>query len=131
MNITLTKEEFRVEGFTLSLTEPCLIEECVVEIYDKVSNTQLFYFDTLYWTWAVIIISIGIPMNCLIVHYEWFGGDPQKRSLSNRIISSSVIANLAAGISMHTFTAMIRYSDLTDWVEFLSCVFVLPTSKLI
>ena len=109
MNINLTKEEFRVEGFTLSVTEPCLVEECVVEIYDGVSNAQLFYFDILYWTWAAIIISFGIPMNCLIVHYEWFGGDPQKRSLSNRIISSSVIANISAGISMHTFTAMIRW----------------------
>ena len=112
MNISLTdfKTDFKVNGFTLSLTEPCLVETCVVKIEDNISEKQLFYFDILYWTWAAIIVLIGIPMNCLIVHYEWFGGDPQKRSLANRIISSSVIANISAGISMHTFTAMIRYS---------------------
>ena len=108
MNITLSNHEFMVEGFTLSLTEPCLVEKCVVEIEDNISESQWFYFDILYWTWTAIIISVGIPMNCLIVHYEWFGGDPQKRSLVNRVISSSVIANMSAGISMHMFTAMIR-----------------------
>ena len=118
MNITLSNQEFTVDGFSLSLTEPCLVEKCVVEIEDNITESQWFYFDILYWIWTAIIISIGIPLNCFIVHYEWFGGDPQKRSLVNRVLSSSVIANISAGISMHIFTAMIRLC------------FVIPLSEL-
>ena len=114
MNITLSKDELKVDGFILSLTESCLVEKCVVEIEDNITESQLYFFDILYWTWAAIIISVGIPMNCFIVHYEWFGGDPQKRSLVNRVTSSSVIANISAGISMHIFTAMIRLYFLID-----------------
>ena len=114
MNISLTKNDLKVHGFTLSLTEPCLVETCVAKIEDKISEKQLFYFDILYWTWAAIIVLIGIPMNCLIVHYEWFGGDPQKRSLANRFVSSACIADMTCLVLLVALTGSIRYDSLKN-----------------
>ena len=109
MNFSLRDDGYlTVQGFMISPVEPCIVEQCLAEWPDEVTRFQLYYFDIAYWIWAFVILLLGIPMNFGIVHYEWFGGDPQKRSLTNRIISSYVIANTTAGVTMHIFTAAIR-----------------------
>ena len=67
----------------------CIISKCTVVINDslKVESTDTSTFDIIYWTLTAVIFTIGIPLNLGILHYERFGGDPQKRSLTNRILS--------------------------------------------
>ena len=88
--------------------EGCFLDKCMVQIEDSISESEYFWFDVAYWMCAAVIVIVGIPVNYGLVHYERFGGDPQKRSLNNRMISSSVVCNIMAGYSMHTFTAMLR-----------------------
>ena len=117
MNFSLSEGGYlTVQGFKISPVEPCIVEKCSAIWTDEVTSFQLHFFDIAYWIWAIVILLLGIPMSFGIVHYEWFGGDPQKRSLTNRIISSYVIANTTAGVTMHIFTATIR-SDIKASLE--------------
>ena len=93
------------------LKDSCFLEKCLVQIDDHITDEQFFYLDIVYWTSAVVMIVIGIPFNFGLVHYEIYGGDPQKRSLANRMISSSVMSNISAGFSIHVFTAVLRYAQ--------------------
>ena len=47
-------------------------------------------YDILLWTNTAFSWTFGLAMIFGIVHYERFGGDPQKRSLGNRLISCGV-----------------------------------------
>ena len=90
----------------------CLIEKCQVNVTQHWSNEipiqSLRIFDIFFWTCNALIIIFGIPLNVGIIHYEWFGGDPQKRSLSNRMTTSFIIANCVAGTIEHIFTGIVR-----------------------
>ena len=69
--------------------DECIISKCKVFINGSlnVDSANLRTFDVVYWTWTAVIFTIGIPLNLGILHYERFGGDPQKRSLTNRLTS--------------------------------------------
>ena len=99
--------------FKLKEMYECLIEKCQVNVTQHWSGEipiqSLRIFDIFFWTFNALIIIFGIPLNIGIIHYEWYGGDPQKRSLSNRIISSSVIAQCTTGVLLQTFTGMMRF----------------------
>ena len=87
----------------------CIIRKCLVKnVSDQISVDELLDFDIAFWTWTVLMIVLGLPLNMGILYYEWYGGDPQKRSLVNRTISSFLIVNVTAGISFHTFTGIMR-----------------------
>ena len=62
MNITLSNHEFRVDGFTLSLTEPCLVEKCVVEIEDNITVSKAGKYEAEIITGAKINIEKGFSM---------------------------------------------------------------------
>ena len=93
--------------------DTCIIEKCQINMTEhwseKIPAVSLEIFDISYWTCAVLMIIFGIPLNIGIINYEWYGGDPQKRSLSNRMISSCVIAHCIAGVNLHTFAGFMRY----------------------
>ena len=97
------------ESMNFTLPDACFVEKCLVQIDDRITEEQFFYLDIVYWASAAVMILVGIPLNFGLVHYEIYGGDPQKRSLVNRMISGSVIANISAGFSIHVFTAVLRY----------------------
>ena len=101
-----------IEGLNKSLTmsqDFCMIEKCLVKnISDHISLAELQDFDIAFWTLAVLMVVLGLPLNLGILYYEWYGGDPQKRSLVNRTISSLMIVNFIAGISFHIFTGIVR-----------------------
>ena len=49
------------------------------------------------WGVSGVSLALGLPLHLILVHYEWYGGDSQKRSLGNRIITQCAIANLLWG----------------------------------
>ena len=53
-------------------------------------------------------LIIGVPLGLVIVQYEWYGGDPQKRSLGNRFASWTLITNMLSFSTAHTFVALVR-----------------------
>ena len=93
--------------------DTCIVEKCQINMTvhwsGKVAEVSLRVFDISYWTCTVIMMIFGIPLNVGIINYEWYGGDPQKRSLSNRMMSSYVIAHCIAGVNLHTFAGFMRY----------------------
>ena len=44
-----------------------------------------------------------------LIHYERFGGDPQKRSLGNRLISGGIKCLIASSASMQILLILVRY----------------------
>ena len=72
-------------GETAEMRTECKVLRCSVAITDvEVGENELWLFDIFFWTCAVLVVVVGSPLACLIVHYEWYGGDAQKRSLVNR-----------------------------------------------
>ena len=104
--------------FKLKEMYECLIEKCQVNVTQHWSGEipiqSLRIFDIFFWTCDAVIIIFGIPVNIGIIHYEWYGGDPQKRSLSNRMMSSGVIAQCTAGVLLHTFVGMMRFAIIAN-----------------
>ena len=55
-----------------------------------------------------LVMPIGCLLHFLVIHYEQFGGDPQKRSLYNRIIAYiSALEILHAIVVEHIFVARV------------------------
>ena len=67
------------------------------------------YVDLLMWTSLILVCLIGAPINLTIVYYDWYGGDPQKRSLGNRIISVGSLANIFSTLCCFLLAVFIRY----------------------
>ena len=92
--------------------DECLVEKCLVNLTEhwkgEITMTSVDVFNISYWTWTVLIIIFGFPMCLGILHYERFDGDPQKRSLANRMMSNYVISQCTAGVAMHLFTGLMR-----------------------
>ena len=92
--------------------DECLVEKCLVNLTKhwkgEITMTSVDIFNISYWTWTALIVIFGIPLCLGILHYEWFEGDPQKRSLANRMMSGLVISQCLAGVAMHLFTGLMR-----------------------
>ena len=73
---------------------PYSVESCSVQSPEK---TISFGVDLSMWGLCLVSLLLGLPLHLTLVHYEWYGGDSQKRSLGNRIISQCAIANLIFG----------------------------------
>ena len=60
-----------------------------------------------------VVILIGCPLHFLVIHYEQFGGDPQKRSIFNQIITYiSATEILYALVFEHIFLARVLFGCL-------------------
>ena len=123
------------ESFRMELSGPnhtqlcehasfCLTEICSVQIEGSISQSKLFFFDLYYWLSNLICIFIGLPLNAAIVCYEWYGCDPQKRSLVNRFTSNGLISGTLAAIASQIFTGLLRYdAKLQNLLRTLLCIF--------
>lgn len=61
------------------------IVHCVFHwVNPKVDPILTAHFDRVLWVSTALAWTIGPLLIYGILHYEWFGGDPQKRSLGNR-----------------------------------------------
>lgn len=89
----------------------CIVEKCLVNIGSSVTIPQhhQHFFDIFFWVNLSLIFAIGAPMSFSIVHYEWFGGDPQKRSLVNRFMSSLAMSSYTASLFIQACVGAIRY----------------------
>ena len=66
---------------------------------------------------SLIIYFLGLPMGCvlhfLVIHYEQFGGDPQKRSIYNQIISYTAALEILHWLVVeHIFVARVLFGCL-------------------
>ena len=84
------------------------MEHCWVEIHEDITESDIFHFDIRFWISTILLVTVGLPLNFAIVHHEWYGEDPQKRSLPNRFMSNAVICDMVASLSIHTFAALLR-----------------------
>lgn len=80
-----------------------------------------------------VVILIGCLLHFLVIHYEQFGGDPQKRSIFNQIIAFiSATEILNALVFEHIFLARVLFGCLPreiatlNWfcINFRNSVFV-------
>ena len=61
----------------------------------------------------ILLIPIGCTLLFLVIHYEQFGGDPQKRSIFNQIIGFlAAIEFVTAIVTEHIFMARILFGCL-------------------
>ena len=64
--------------------------------------------DPLMWSAFALVSVVGMPINLAIVYYDWYGGDSQKRSLGNRIISVGSMTNIFSTICSILVATFIR-----------------------
>ena len=84
----------------------CVIEACYLNFS---SSPISAYVDLPLWTSLVLVCIIGVPINFAVAYYDWYGGDPQKRSLGNRIISVGSLANIFSTLCCFLLAVFIRY----------------------
>ena len=78
-----------------TITETKLLPsvKCISSIKQpKIDPLSLTIFDSLLWTGTFAAWTLGSVLMFGIIHYERFGGDPQKRSLQNRLASQIIVA---------------------------------------
>merc|ERR1711862_185956 len=65
------------------------------------------------------VLLVGVPITAGIVHYEWYGGDPQKRSLANRFLSNGAITISLAATAILTFVGLLRYNVCHPFLQLI------------
>ena len=72
---------------------------------------------TLYITNLILVTLIGCPLHLVIIHYERFGCDPQKRSLLNMIFANICIFLMVAMSILNLFLGLrILMGPLDLWL---------------
>ena len=94
----------------------CLLEHCTIEIEETFNQASLKYFDSLFWIMTIFLVTILLPLNLAIIHYERFGGDSQKRSLGNRFTSHALIFLVICSFSLQTFIGFVRWVTNETWI---------------
>ena len=83
-------------------------EKCLARSNVVLDPDHLYYFDISFWACVGMVLIFGLPLNCGIVYYEWFGGDPQKRSLGNQILSLGSLTHISSTILCYLFIILLR-----------------------
>ena len=65
-------------------------------------------FDCVLWTAVFFNFVLVLPLMAFFGHYERFGGDPQKRSLGNRLISHYILAGMLETIARLAAIIVVR-----------------------
>ena len=92
-------------------SDGCELMHCWAQSEEVLTEDDLWLFDIVFWSSATVSLSLGIPLGLSLVHYEWYGGDPQKRSLANRFVSSACIADMTCLVLLVALTGSIRYEN--------------------
>ena len=74
----------------------------------EVQESTIAFYDTILWSFSLLSWTVGLAMMVGILHYERFGGDPQKRGLGNRLISCGIISQLGQCICLQLLLVLIR-----------------------
>ena len=85
------------------------VANCSLTVGQDWKNHWSVYHDVVMWVLGVACLTLGNGLTAGIVHYEWFGGDPQKRSLGNRLSSHVALSWMAASVTRTAYTLLFRY----------------------
>ena len=66
----------------------------------------LGYMAPLFWMSWFLNLTLGNALLLGVWHYERFGGDPQKRSLQNRLVSEIAISGLLG--TFHRYISFVK-----------------------
>ena len=77
----------------------------------EVDKDGLFQIDVIIWV-TIPLLLIGNVFLSWLVHFEWYGGDPQKRSVNNRLISSFLICIMICNVAKCALLIVFRYNLL-------------------
>ena len=72
------------------------------------NSPQLAISDTLMWVMITLVSTVMTFLMVALIVFEKCGGDPQKRSLGNRLVSSNLIGNLAQCWTINTLLVLAR-----------------------
>ena len=87
------------------------LEKCLAKSNVVLDPDHLFYYDIYFWASVCIVLTVGMGINCgILVYYEWYGGDAQKRSLVNRFISNGLICSYMGTVCRLLGIALMRSS---------------------
>ena len=85
--------------------DKCIIDACYMSFpYSPIPA----YVDIALWSSLVLVCIIGIPISIAFVFYDWYGGDPQKRSLGNQILSVGSLTHISSTIFCYLFIILLR-----------------------
>ena len=83
--------------------ETCIIDACHISFpYSPIPA----HVDIALWSSLILVCIIGIPINIVFVYYDWYGGDPQKRSLGNQILSVGSLTHISSTIFCYTHSGL-------------------------
>jgi len=92
------------------------IASCHLSNNYQLDNSSLVWNDVILWTAFTLDTTLSNAMLLGIIHYEWYGGDPQKRSVGNRLISSAAIACLLESSFRQIAIVLLRYGLANEMV---------------
>ena len=76
----------------------------------SLSPDQLANSDALMWTMVVLVSTVATFLVLTLVHFERCGGDPQKRSLGNRLLSNNLTVILLQCWLRNALVILVRSS---------------------
>ena len=87
------------------------IQQCKAhwsEVY-QADDSSLVVSDILLWAQVGLVSSLGSFLLFAILHFERFGGDVQKRSLGNRLVSHGAANSWLQTITRSLLIITVRY----------------------
>ena len=82
----------------------------------QMTDTQMQNSDILMWVQITLVSTVGTLVSLALIHFEKWGGDPQKRSMGNRLVSHLLAINLAQCWLRSSFIVFARYFLCPVWV---------------
>ena len=73
-----------------------------------IATDQLAISDAIMWVMIILVSTVMTFLMVALIVFEKCGGDPQKRSLGNRLVSSNLIGNLAQCWTINTLLVLAR-----------------------
>ena len=102
------------KNISFNISQETMLED-IDPILVDVFESPTFRVSTLFA--YILLIPIGCSLLFLMIHYEHFGGDPQKRSIFNQIIAFLAAIELVTGIiTEHIFIARIFFGCLPSGI---------------
>ena len=92
--------------------ESCGHEDITINT-TMMSKDQQAVSDAVMWSSVLIFSTVGTFLMVSLIRYERFEGDPQKRSLGNRLVSNNLCTILIVCWTRNAFILLARYRQLT------------------
>ena len=108
--------------------------KCILSVKPHdIDPSAIVIFDYMMWAATFAAWTLGSVLMFGIIHYERFGGDSQKRSLGNRLISSSAKCLVAFSFCLQLVIILFRY-DLSNafvYISLIRCYMVFSVAAIL